>query len=102
MSKLSEQILSLNGRELENGDWGIVHCALVEARIKFVKFGAGRQSWLDEPIAIAKERAKQNTKPDSWRITNLSYCGTHTIQKDIADFWSARKEAYPVFSYENT
>lgn len=60
MSKFSVQVMLMNERELENGDWAIVHQALVDAQSKLANVGAGRQTWLDAPIAIALQRATQN------------------------------------------
>lgn len=60
MSKFSDQVMLMNERELENGDWAIVHQALVDAQSKLANVGAGRQTWLDAPIAIALQRATQN------------------------------------------
>lgn len=60
MSKFSDQVMLMNERELENGDWAIVHQALVDAQSKLANIGAGRQTWLDAPIAIALQRAAQN------------------------------------------
>lgn len=60
MSKFSDQVMLMNERDLENGDWAIVHQALVDAQSKLANVGAGRQTWLDAPIAIALQRAAQN------------------------------------------
>lgn len=57
MSKLSDEIMAMTPRQLENGDWKIVMNALIEAKSKFTDSGMGNQSWLDAPIAIAKERS---------------------------------------------
>lgn len=57
MSKLSDQIMAMTPRELENGDWRIVMNALIEAKGRFADHGLGNQSWLDAPISIAKERS---------------------------------------------
>lgn len=58
MSKLSDQVMGMTPRQLENGDWKIVMSALIEAKTKFSESGFGNQSWIDAPIAIAKERSE--------------------------------------------
>ncbi|WP_331351204.1 hypothetical protein [Cellvibrio sp. UBA7671] len=57
MSKFSDQVMAMTPRELENGDWRIVMNALIEAKERFAHLDLGNQSWLDAPIAIAKERS---------------------------------------------
>lgn len=63
MSKLSDEIMAMTPRQLENGDWKIVMNALIEAKTKFAESGLGNQSWLDAPISIATERSK-TSEPD--------------------------------------
>ena len=57
MSKLSDQVMGMTPRQLENGDWKIVMNALIEAKTKLSENGLGNQSWLDAPISISSERS---------------------------------------------
>lgn len=68
MSNLSESILKMSERELENGDWAIVYRALVDAQVKLTELGSGRQSWIDAPIAIAKERSETSSAPTTDKV----------------------------------
>ena len=58
MSKFSDDVMAMTSRQLENGDWKIAMNALIDAKKKFGEIGLGNQSWLDAPIAIAKERSQ--------------------------------------------
>ena len=39
----------------------------------------------------------QEEQPDSWRVKSARFCGTHTTDKDVADYWMAQGEAYPLY-----
>ncbi len=36
-------------------------------------------------------------RPDSWRVISPNFCGTHTVDKEVADYWIDRSQAYPVY-----
>lgn len=57
ISPFAAAVLKMNPRELENGDWKIVHEALLEAKRKLKECSLGNQSWLDGAIGISQERA---------------------------------------------
>ncbi len=61
VSKLSERILSMTPREIEDAEWKIVREILLAAKAGFKEAGLGNQSWLDGAIGIAESRAKRST-----------------------------------------
>ena len=61
MSKLSERVLSMTAREIENADWRVVHETLLATKERFKEAGLGNQSWLDGAIGVAESRAKRST-----------------------------------------
>ena len=58
MSKLSDRVLSMTDREIEDVEWRSIAAALRSAKEKFKEHGLGNQSWLDGDIGIAEQRAK--------------------------------------------
>ena len=36
-------------------------------------------------------------KPDSWRVTSRNFCGTHTIDEEVANYWVKKGNCYPLF-----
>ena len=39
----------------------------------------------------------QHEHIDSWRVTSSRFCGTHTTDKDVADYWMKQGQAYPLY-----
>jgi hypothetical protein len=40
-------------------------------------------------------------KPDSWRVISARFCGTHTTDEDVANYWLSTGEAYPLYKIPN-
>jgi len=39
----------------------------------------------------------QEDNIDSWRVKSPRFCGTHTTDKEVADYWMEQGEAYPLY-----
>ncbi len=46
----------------------------------------------------AELEAATNQQPDSWRVTSRLFCGTHTTDAEIAQYWLDKGEAYPLYA----
>lgn len=46
----------------------------------------------------ARIEAAEKQEPDSWRVTARSFCGTHTIDKEVAEEWLKTGDAYPLYA----